>query len=84
MISKIDLLLSNVGFAVFDPDVLQLFTTNNNLSANLFDDFQRHSTVGEEAIRSGIVIPVYSIPPLDYQIIINVGQPATTPDSWQE
>ena len=78
----IELTLNSVGLVFFDPDVLENFVKKNNLSGDLFESFQQQPEVGDEAIKAGVLIPVYSIPPLDYQILLSEGHKPRINEEW--
>lgn len=82
MNTQFELTLSNVGFTVFDPLVLEDFVRQNDLSGDLFDSFTRNPVVGDRVIREGIVLPVYSIPPLDYQLVITFNASSRVEQDW--
>ena len=82
MTSRFEITLNSVGFVVFDPKTLQDFAEKKKISGDLFQNFQDYPDVGDEIIRSGIVVPIYSIPPLDYQILITQGVQASVQTDW--
>jgi hypothetical protein len=85
MISKFKITLESTGMVGFDPLVLTRFVEDNNItSLDLFEYFLANPQVGEEAIKQGVVLPIYSIPPLDYQIIINNGDESIIRPEWQK
>lgn len=60
------------GFAIFDPVHLQAFIDKYQIKDNnILDFFVNNPTLGDLAIKEGIVIPIYSILEEDYTIIVD-------------
>ena len=65
-------MLDGEGIVFFDPYVLADFIKEKDIStSNLFQLFNQDSLTGDEVIKQGIILPIYTIPPIDYQIVIN-------------
>ena len=72
MVKHLELMLDGPGIVFFDPFVLTDFLNEKQItSQNLFQLFNDKPAIGDEAIKRGIVLPIYTIPPIDYQIILN-------------
>lgn len=60
------------GIVIFAPVVLVNFLNANNVEeSNVFERFINDEKLGEKAISEGILFPIYTIPELNYDIIID-------------
>ncbi|WP_299436555.1 hypothetical protein [uncultured Maribacter sp.] len=67
---KFNISLEFQGLCIFDPVVLNNFIISNKITTNeVFDYFVKNPKIGKKAINEGVIIPIYSIPELDYKII---------------
>lgn len=82
MVKHLEIMLDGPGIVLFDPFTLDAFVKERGITKpNLFQLFIDEPTVGDEVIRQGIILPIYTIPPIDYQIILNdSGTSAARPD----
>jgi hypothetical protein len=63
--------LNGSGIVIFDPANLEAFCNQHDITSDdIFDFFMSHPEVGDLAIKTGVVIPVYTIPALNYRIMI--------------
>lgn len=85
MVSKFEITLESAGIAIFDPFVLDNFLQERKINnTNLFDFFLENPQIGDEMIQQGIILPIYSIPPLDYQIIVNDQLESVIEKEWHK
>ncbi|WP_022824929.1 hypothetical protein [Hymenobacter norwichensis] len=83
MVKQLHLMLDGPGIAIFDPHLLADFLAQQGIAtANLFQLFQRDTTIGDAVIQQGLVLPIYTIPPLDYQIILNDSGSSIVRTDW--
>lgn len=76
-------MLDGPGIAIFDPYLLAEFLAQQGIAtANLFDLFQRDTTIGDAVVQQGLILPIYSIPALDYQVIFNDSGKSSVPPDW--
>lgn len=84
MISKTKITLNLGGLVLFDPQVLNQFVTDNGITAqDLLQHFNEYPETGSKAISEGIIIPVYTITPWDYTIILNTDETGSIPKKQQ-
>jgi hypothetical protein len=61
--------LNGSGIVLFDPVSVEQFCTENNITTdNIMDHFMENPSAGDKAIKEGIILPVYTIPPLNYSV----------------
>jgi hypothetical protein len=48
----------------------------------LFQLFNQDSAIGDEVIKQGVILPIYTIPPIDYQIVVNEGESSSVRSDW--
>lgn len=83
MIKQFNLLLDGPGIVIFDPYLLAEFINQRNITTrNLFELFQNESSIGDAVINQGLILPIYTIPPLNYQIIINDSGKSSVQTEW--
>jgi hypothetical protein len=83
MIKQLNLLLDGPGIVIFDPYLLADFIDQHSITTrNLFELFQSESTIGDAVIKQGLILPIYTIPPLNYQIIFNDTDQSTIRPDW--
>jgi hypothetical protein len=72
MLKQLNLMLDGPGIVIFDPYLLSEFLEQQGITTtNLFELFQRDTTIGDTVVHQGFVLPIYTIPPLNYQVILN-------------
>lgn len=83
MVKHLEIMLDGPGIVFFDPFVLDAFVKEKGITkSDLFQLFIDEPIVGDEAIRQGIILPIYTIPPIDYQIIINNSSTSAVRPDW--
>lgn len=83
MTKQFDLLIDGPGIVFFDPYVVAAFLSKRKLATtDLFQLFLDDPTLGDEVITQGIILPIYPIPPIDYQVIINNTSTSSIRPSW--
>lgn len=76
-------MLDGQGIVVFDPYALAEFVQQQQLAnSNIFQRFLDDPTVGDEAISRGLILPIYTIPAIDYQIFLNDSQTSAIEPDW--
>ena len=71
------------GLVVFDPIVMKEFIAANNVSTpNILENFINDPGLGNQAVRSGCLISIYSIAQGDYRVILNESGQSTIPTEW--
>lgn len=72
------------GLCLFDPKVLIDFLSNNGINTNqVFDYFINNPDIGKKAINEGVILPIYSIPELNYKIICSIEDINLIPKEWE-
>lgn len=81
MIQRQKIILQTPGMALFDPATLARFVSDHGIEAtDLLQHFIDFPELGDAAIAQGCVLPVYSIPMWDYELVFNeAGGIATAP-----
>lgn len=83
MIKQLNLMLDGPGLVLFDPYLLAEFNDQHSITTtNLFDLFQHDSAIGDAVIQQGLILPIYTIPPLNYQIILNNSEQSSIRPDW--
>jgi hypothetical protein len=61
-----------LGLVLFDPAVLARFAEQHGLQdcGNLFEAFRQHEAVGDAAVASGAVVPLYPLEEDDYRFVM--------------
>ena len=84
MLKQLDLMLDGQGIVVFDPYLLAEFVQQQQLvDSNVFQHFLDNPKVGDEAISRGLILPIYTIPAIDYQIILNDSTTSAVEADWK-
>jgi hypothetical protein len=84
MIHKTTISLNLGGLVLFDPEVLNQFVLSNNIQEqDLFQYFIDNPDVGTRAINEGTIVPVYTITPWDYSIVLNTGEQSVMDATWR-
>lgn len=74
MIQQQKIILQTPGMALFDPATLARFVSDHGIGAtDLLQHFIDFPELGDAAIAEGCVLPVYSIPMWDYELVFNQG-----------
>lgn len=72
--------LETPGMVLFDPATLAAFIDEQQIKArDLLQYFNDHPEVGDAAIRQGCLLPIYTIPTWDYQLLFNDTDIISTP-----
>ena len=77
-------MLDGQGIVVFDPYLLAAFVQQQQLTeTNLFQRFLDDPEIGDEAINRGLILPIYTIPAIDYHIILNDSTTSVVESEWK-
>ena len=80
MLEQQKIMLQTPGMALFDPATLSRFMAAHGIEAtDLLQYFNDHPAVGDAAIRQGCLLPIYTIPAWDYQLVFNDTDAISTP-----
>lgn len=80
---ELKIMLQMPGLVIFDPVVMKEFITDNHVSTpNILENFINDPDLGNEAIRSGCLISIYSIAQGDYRVILNESDHSSLPIEW--
>lgn len=72
------------GLCLFDPLVLTDFLKSNKIeTTQVFDYFLHNPEIGKRVIVEGIILPIYSIPELDYKITCTIEDKLFFPKEWE-
>ncbi len=83
MIQETRISLNLSGMVLFDPVVLDQFVKQYNIRGyNLLHEMISNLLIGNAAINEGTLIPIYSITPWDYSVIINIGGESCINPDW--
>lgn len=83
MHKQLEIMLEGEGLVVFDPYVLADFVQQHELTdTNLFQYFLDNPKVGNEAIAKGVILPMYNVAPIDYQVIFNDSLESAVESDW--
>jgi len=81
MLQRQKITLETPGMVLFDPAILAAFIEEQQITAtDLLQYFNDYPQVGDAAIRQGCLLPIYTIPTWDYELVFNdTGSLATPP-----
>ena len=83
MRKQFDLLIEGPGIVFFDPYLLDDFVrTKQVASPNLFPSFLDEPAIRKAVAQAGLLLPIYDIPPLDYQIVLNTSGSSVIRAEW--
>ncbi|MFD1875561.1 hypothetical protein [Hymenobacter bucti] len=83
MLKQFDLLLAGPGIVFFDPFLLDDFVRQKQVaSPNLFPSFLDEPAISKAVAQAGLLLPIYDIPPLDYQIVLNTSERSVIRAEW--
>ena len=83
MLKKFEIVLDGPGIILFDPYLLAEFVQQYQLGdTNLFQQFKQNTQVGDEAVRQGVIFPIYTIPAIEYQIVISDSSESSVEADW--
>lgn len=83
MLKKFEIVLDGPGIILFDPYLLAEFVQQYQLGdTNLFQQFKQNTQVGDEAVRQGVILPIYTIPAIEYQIVISDSSESSVEADW--
>lgn len=79
MLQHRKIILQTPGMVLFDPATLAAFVAAQQIDAtDLLQYFNDYPEVGDAAIMQGCLLPIYTIPMWDYELVFNDEGPATT------
>lgn len=80
MLQRQNITLETPGMVLFDPATLAAFIMEQQITAtDLLQYFNDNSQAGDAAIRQGCLLPVYTIPAWDYELVFNDTGTLATP-----
>ena len=80
MLQHRKIILQTPGMVLFDPATLAAFVAEQQIDAiDLLQYFNDDPEVGDAAIKQGCLLPIYTIPMWDYELVFNDEGPASTP-----
>lgn len=80
MLQRQKITLETPGMVLFDPATLTAFIDQQQIKAtDLLQYFNDYPEVGDAAIRQGYLLPIYTIPMWDYQLVFNDTDTISTP-----
>lgn len=83
MIQETRISLNLSGMVLFDPIVLDEFANTYKIQGkDILEELINNPMVGNAAINEGILIPIYSITPWDYDVIVNIGRESCINPDW--
>jgi hypothetical protein len=92
MLKQFELVLEGPGIVFFDPYLLADFIQQNQVAAPpLIPSLLDEPALRQQVAQAGLLLPIYAIPPLDYQIVLNTSGSSgvradwvrfTTPPCW--
>lgn len=83
MIQETRISLNLSGMVLFDPIVLDEFVNTYKIQGkDILEELINNPMVGNAAINEGILIPIYSITPWDYDVIVNIGRESCINPDW--
>ena len=72
------------GLCLFDPKVLTDFLSDKGIyTKQVFDYFINNPEIGKKVINEGVILPIYSIPELNYKIICSIEDINLIPKEWE-
>lgn len=81
--TEVKIMTQTPGLVVFDPVVLNEFLTSHQVPGpNVLESFSHDPELGNVAISTGCLLPVYSIPAWDYHVRVTEGDKPTVPAEW--
>lgn len=80
MLQRQKITLETPGMVLFDPATLAAFIEEQQITAtDLLQYFNDNPQAGDAAIRQGCLLPIYTIPAWDYELVFNETGTLTTP-----
>jgi hypothetical protein len=81
--AEVRIMTQTPGLVLFDPVQLHQFLTSNQVGGpNVLSSFQHDPPLGQAALSTGCLLPVYSIPAWDYLVRVTLGTRPTVPAEW--
>lgn len=80
MLQRQKITLETPGMVLFDPATLAAFIEEQQITAtDLLQYFNDYPQMGDAAIRQGCLLPIYTIPTWDYELVFNDTGTISTP-----
>lgn len=81
--TEVKIMTQTPGLVIFDPVVLAEFIASRHVPVpNVLGSFSNDPGLGNEAISTGCLLPIYSIPAWDYRVRLTETAKATVPAEW--
>jgi hypothetical protein len=81
--TEVKIMTQTPGLVVFDPTVLADFIDSHQVPVpNVIESFSHNPGLGNEAVATGCLLPIYSIPAWDYHVRITEATKPTIPAEW--
>lgn len=81
--TEVKIMTQTPGLVIFDPVGLADFLARHQVPGpNVLEHFIQNPSVGNEALSTGCVLPIYSIPAWDYLVRVTQAAQPSVPAGW--
>jgi hypothetical protein len=81
--TEVNIMTQTPGLVIFDPVELAAFLARHQvLGPNVLERFIQDPDLGNEAISTGCLLPIYSIPAWDYRVRVTHAAQPSVPAAW--